>query len=101
MWISGTVSFLFGVFQALLLKKMLFSLTGGNPVKACFFLLAKFILYAGALALLVFRFSQYTVVCAVGYAAGLPLMVLLFFAYKTFGAKTDFGDGQNENHNHS
>lgn len=95
--VSAVIAAVFGVGQAWLLKKTLFAVTGGNYTSAVVFLIIKFILYGGALAVLMMFFSSYVINCLLGYAAGLPLCVAAWFLYKTLRS----GDGKNESNNNN
>lgn len=98
--VGGSIAFVFGVGEALLLKNMLFSFTAGRYGRAAVILLVKLISYGAAALLLVFRFPGHIVGCAVGYALGLPAAVVVWFLYQTVrGKKTDLGDETNENSN--
>ena len=104
MLVAGLIACAFGVLQAFLLKETLFSVTGGDTMKAVLFLLLKLFLYGVAAALLALFFLRYAVACAVGFSAGLPLAVSLWFVYQTLiraKVKVRTGDGKNENrHDH-
>lgn len=96
--IGGSVAFIFGAVQALLLKNLLFSFTAGNYAKAAVMLFIKLITYAAAASLLVFVFDEHIISCAVGYTVGLPVMVAAYFIYGTVkGRSSHSGDGKNEN----
>ena len=96
--ISGSVAFIFGALQALLLKSLLFSFTSGNYAKAAVMLFVKLITYAAAASLLVFVFDGYIISCAVGYTIGLPVTVAAYFIYGTVKCRSSHsGDGENEN----
>ena len=96
--ISGSVAFIFGALQALLLKSLLFSFTTGNYAKAAVMLFIKLITYAAAASLLVFVFDKHIISCAVGYTIGLPVTVAAYFIYGTVkGRSSHSGDGENEN----
>ena len=96
--ISGSVAFIFGALQALLLKNLLFSFTAGNYAKAAVMLFIKLITYAAAASLLVFVFDKHIISCAVGYTIGLPVTVAAYFIYGAVkGRSSHSGDGKNEN----
>ena len=96
--IGGSVAFIFGAVQALLLKNLLFSFTAGNYAKAAVMLFIKLITYAAAASLLVFVFDKHIISCAVGYTVGLPVTVAAYFIYGTVkGRSSHSGDGKNEN----
>ena len=96
--ISGSVAFIFGALQALLLKSLLFSFTAGNYAKAAVMLFIKLITYAAAASLLVFVFDKHIISCAVGYTIGLPVTVAAYFVYGAVkGRSSHSGDGKNEN----
>lgn len=96
--ISGSVAFIFGALQALLLKNLLFSFTAGNYAKAAVMLFVKLITYAAAASLLVFVFDDFIISCAVGYTVGLPVTVAAYFIYGTVKGRNSYsGDGKNEN----
>ena len=96
--IGGSVAFVFGAVQALLLKNLLFSFTAGNYAKATVMLFIKLITYAAAASLLVFVFDEHIISCAVGYTVGLPVTVAAYFIYGTVkGRSSHSGDGKNEN----
>lgn len=96
--IGGSVAFIFGAVQALLLKNLLFSFTAGNYAKAAVMLFIKLITYAAAASLLVFVFDEHIISCAVGYTVGLPVTVAAYFIYGTVkGRSSHSGDGKNEN----
>ena len=96
--IGGSVAFIFGAVQALLLKNLLFSFTAGNYAKAAVMLFIKLITYAAAASLLVFVFDEHIISCAVGYTVGLPVTVAAYFIYGAVkGRSSHSGDGKNEN----
>ena len=98
--IGGSVAFIFGPVQALLLKNLLFSFTSGNYAKAAVMLFIKLITYAAAASLLVFVFDKHIISCAVGYTIGLPLAIAVWFACKKTARKNVYsGDGKNGHDN--
>lgn len=99
---GAVIAFAFGILQAFLLKGTLFSFTAGNYQKAALFLIIKLIAYGAAAILLVFLFSEYVISCVIGYAAGLPAAVTVWFIINTLRAKNaDSGDGKNEDGNNN
>lgn len=99
---GAVIAFAFGILQAFLLKGTLFSFTAGNYQKAALFLIIKLIAYGAAAILLVFLFSDYVISCVIGYAAGLPAAVTVWFIINTLRAKNaDSGDGKNEDGNNN
>ena len=100
--IAAVFAFIFGVLQAFLLKNTLFSFTEGNYQKAALCLIIKLILYGAAAIILVFLFSDYVIGCVIGYAAGLPAAVTVWFIINTLRAKNEAsGDGKNEGSNNN
>lgn len=100
--IATVFAFIFGILQAFLLRNTLFSFTSGNYQKAAFFLIVKFIAYGAATLILVFLFSDYVISCVIGYAAGLPAAVTVWFIINTLRAKNEAsGDGKNEGSNNN
>ena len=93
MILAGILSFLFGVWQAFLLKKALTSILGSDYMKAVMFFLIKMVFYAVAAVILVFWCRKYLVACAIGFGIGLPLMIMIYFVCKTLSV----GGDQNEN----
>ena len=62
----------------------------------------KFITYGAAAILLVFLFSDYIINCVIGYGAGLPVAVAVWFIINTIrGKNADSGDGKNEDSNNN
>ncbi|MEE1239969.1 MAG: hypothetical protein UHO61_08605 [Acutalibacteraceae bacterium] len=99
---GAIIAFAFGILQAFLLKSTLFSFTAGNYQKAALFLIVKFITYGAAAILLVFLFSDYIINCVIGYGAGLPVAVAVWFIINTIrGKNADSGDGKNEDSNNN
>ena len=99
---GAVIAFAFGILQAFLLKGTLFSFTAGNYQKAALCLIVKLIAYGTAAILLVFLFSDYVISCVIGYAAGLPAAVTVWFIINTLRAKNaDSGDGKNEDSNNN
>ena len=99
---GAVIAFAFGILQAFLLKSILFSFTAGNYQKAALCLIVKLIAYGTAAILLVFLFSDYVISCVIGYAAGLPAAVTVWFIINTLRAKNaDSGDGKNEDSNNN
>ncbi|MGN0492530.1 MAG: hypothetical protein ACI4F7_02690 [Acutalibacteraceae bacterium] len=99
---GAVIAFVFGVLQAFLLKVTLFSFTEGNYQKAAVFMIVKLLAYGAAALLLVFLFSDYVIGCVIGYAAGLPVTVTVWFIINTLRAKNaDSGDGKNEGNNNN
>ncbi len=100
--IGAVIAFAFGILQAFLLKNTLFSFTAGNYQKAAVLLIAKLIAYGAAALILVFLFSEYIINCVIGYAAGLPAAVTVWFVINTLRAKNaDSGDGKNGDSNNN
>lgn len=99
---GAVIAFAFGILQALLLKTTLFSFTVGNYQKAALFLIVKLIAYGAAALVLVFLFRDYVINCVIGYGAGLPAAVTVWFIINTLRAKNaDSGDGKNEDSNNN
>lgn len=99
---GAVIAFAFGILQAFLLKTTLFSFTAGNYQKAALCLIIKLIAYGAAAILLVFLFSDYVISCVIGYAAGLPAAVTVWFIINALRAKNaDSGDGKNEDSNNN
>ena len=100
--VGALIAFIFGILQAFLLKNTLFSFTAGNYQKAALFLTVKFIAYGAAALILIFLFSDYVISCVIGYAAGLPAAVTVWFIINTLRAKNAAsGDGKNEDSNNN
>ena len=91
--LAGILSFFFGAAQAFLLKKALTYILGADYMKAALFFLIKTLLFALAAVALVLWLRTYLVACAIGFGAGLPAMIMIYFACKTFVS----GGDQNEN----
>lgn len=99
---GAVIAFAFGILQAFLLKGTLFSFTAGNYQKAALCLIIKLIAYGAAALILVFLFSDYVISCVIGYAAGLPAAVTVWFIINTLRAKNEAsGDGKNEDSNNN
>lgn len=99
---GAVIAFVFGILQALLLKVILFSFTSGNYQKAALCLIVKLIAYGAAALMLVFLFPDYVISCVIGYAAGLPAAVTVWFIINTLRAENaDSGDGKNEDGNNN
>ena len=99
---GAVIAFAFGILQAFLLKSTLFSFTAGNYQKAAVFLIVKFVTYGAAALLLVFLFSDSVINCVIGYGAGLPAAVTVWFTVNTLRTKNaDLGDGKNEDSNNN
>lgn len=99
---GAAIAFVFGILQAFLLKATLFSFTSGNYPKAALCLIVKLIAYGAAALMLVFLFPDYVISCVIGYAAGLPAAVTVWFIINTLRAENaDSGDGKNEDSNNN
>ena len=99
---GAVIAFAFGILQAFLLKVTLFSFTAGNYQKAALCLIIKLIGYGAAALILVFLFSDYVISCVIGYAAGLPAAVTVWFIINTLRPKNETsGDGRNEDNNNN
>lgn len=99
---GAVIAFAFGILQAFLLKGTLFSFTAGNYQKAALCLIIKLIAYGAVALILVFLFSDYVISCVIGYAAGLPAAVTVWFIINTLRAKNEAsGDGRNEDSNNN
>lgn len=99
---GAAIAFVFGILQAFLLKATLFSFTAGNYQKAALCLIVKLIAYGAAALMLVFLFPDYVISCVIGYAAGLPAAVTVWFIINTLRAENaDSGDGKNEDSNNN
>lgn len=93
--LAGIIAFIFGIFEAFLLQRLLYSFTSGNYNKAALFLTVKLISYAAAISLLVFLFSSQLVSAAVGFTVGFPVVTVIWFIFKTLRK----GDNHNETDN--
>lgn len=100
--ISGVIAFAFGVFEAFVLSKILFAVTTGDYAKAVIFILIKFATYAAAIVVLFLLYFQCIISCAIGYAVGLPVVIVIWFAHKMSLGKGDkSGDDRNGHNNNN
>ncbi len=81
--VAFIVSFLFATAQVFLLKKLMYCITSGNKKGSFRFFALKFLLYGVGLGLFVFKYLKYAMLCACGFAAGMPLTAILIFLYDT------------------
>lgn len=87
----AVISFLFtailGAGQFLLLAGLLASALAGNFTKTAVYLMAKLVLYGAAAAVIVLLLKQYLIPAAAGYASGVPVAAIAYFAFKAVRGK--------------
>lgn len=81
------ITFVFAVFQTVLLKFLLESVTKGKRLKAVGLFLLKFVLYGAAIGLFMFKYLSFAVYCFCGFALGMPLTAFVLFIYYSFVKK--------------
>lgn len=93
--LAGIIAFAFGVFESIMLKRLLYSFTSGRYDKAITFLIIKLVSYAAAISILVFLFSSQLIAAAIGFTLGFPVMTVIWFIFKNLRK----GDNRHETDN--
>ncbi len=94
--LSGIISAVFGLMQALMLKTALFSFTAGNYTRAALFVLVKLMLYGVGAVLAVFVFSDALINLLVGYTVGLLASAIALFVRYGVSARTVNTEGDTD-----
>lgn len=99
--LTGLISAVFGIIQALMLKTALFSFTAGKYTVTAALVFAKLLLYGGWALLTVFVFSDTLIQSLAGYTAGLLCPAIALFVYygkhATAGTEGDTDGNGNDN----
>lgn len=86
-----TVAFLialaFGALEMFLLFRLTTAVVRSDRKTMMLALLLKFLTYAAAIGLFVFRFLDYALWCICGFTVGLPVTAVVLFVYRTFFSK--------------
>lgn len=89
--IMAAIPFIFtailGAGQFLLLAGLLGRALAGDFTKTAVYLMAKLMLYGAAAAVIVLLLKPYLIIAAVGYASGVPVAAIAYFAFRAAKGK--------------